>query len=79
MLGISGPYRKVNNDSLPSAEQVADPFYVVKQAGSELYDCRRRVQNETVGIGAVRPIRSTGLGACWPRPMRTLTKQAKRN
>ena len=49
VLDMSGPYRKVYNDSLPDAVQVADPFHVVKHAGSKLDECRRRVQNETMG------------------------------
>jgi len=34
---------------LPAAERVADPFHVIKSAGTRLDDCRRRVQNETFG------------------------------
>jgi len=34
---------------LPDATQVADPFHVVKLANSKLDECRRRVQNETLG------------------------------
>ena len=49
VLDMSGPYRKVYDDSLPDAVQVADPFHVVKHAGSKLDECRRRVQNETLG------------------------------
>ena len=49
VLDMSGPYRKVYNDSLPDAVQVADPFHVVKHAGTKLDECRRRVQNETMG------------------------------
>ena len=49
VLDMSGPYRKVYNDSLPNAVQVADPFHVVKHAGTKLDECRRRVQNETMG------------------------------
>jgi transposase len=48
-LDMSGPYRKVFDDSLPHASQVADPFHVVKHANSMLDECRRRVQNETCG------------------------------
>jgi len=48
-LDLSGPYRKVFNTMLPDAVQVADPFHVVKLANSKLDECRRRVQNETVG------------------------------
>lgn len=48
-LDLSGPYRKVFDTMLPAAEQVADPFHVIKLAGTRLDDCRRRVQNETLG------------------------------
>src|SRR5665647_2662096 len=34
---------------LPDAVQVADPFHVVKLANTKLDECRRRVQNETMG------------------------------
>ena len=33
----------------PDATQVADPFHLVKLANSKLDECRRRVQNETIG------------------------------
>ena len=49
MLDLSGPYRKAFNDSLPDATQVADPFHVVKLANTKLDECRRRVQNDTLG------------------------------
>lgn len=49
MLDLSGPYRKTFDDTLPHATQVADPFHLVKLANSKLDECRRRVQNETVG------------------------------
>ena len=48
-LDLSGPYRKVFNDMLPDAVQVADPFHVVQLANQKLDECRRRVQNEIVG------------------------------
>jgi transposase len=48
-LDLSGPYRKVFNLMVPSAVQVADPFHVVKVANTKLDECRRRVQNETLG------------------------------
>jgi len=48
-LDLSGPYRKTFTDMLPDATQVADPFHVVKLANSKLDECRRRVQNETLG------------------------------
>ena len=34
---------------VPDAIQVADPFHVVKLANTKLDECRRRVQNETLG------------------------------
>ncbi|MGQ0616082.1 MAG: ISL3 family transposase, partial [Acidimicrobiia bacterium] len=48
-LDLSGPYRAVFDTMVPDAVQVADPFHVVKLANSKLDECRRRVQNETVG------------------------------
>ncbi len=48
-LDLSGPYRRVFNVMLPDATQVADPFHVVKLANSKIDECRRRVQNETMG------------------------------
>jgi Transposase/Ornithine cyclodeaminase/mu-crystallin family len=49
VLDLSGPYRKTFCDALPEAGQVADPFHLVKHAKSKLDECRRRVQNETLG------------------------------
>lgn len=49
VLDMSGPYRKVFNDSLAHVTQVADPFHVIKHANEKLDECRRRVQNETLG------------------------------
>jgi transposase len=49
VLDLSGPYRKTFDDTLPGAAQVADPFHLVKLANTKLDECRRRVQNETVG------------------------------
>jgi len=48
-LDLSGPYRKAFNTMLPDAVQVADPFHLVKLANHKLDECRRRVQNETLG------------------------------
>jgi transposase len=48
-LDLSGPYRAVFTKMLPKATQVADPFHVVKWANTKLDECRRRVQNETLG------------------------------
>jgi transposase len=49
VLDLSGPYRKTFNDTLAHVTQVADPFHLVKLANAKLDECRRRVQNETVG------------------------------
>src|SRR5665213_24497 len=48
-LDLSGPYRKVFTLMTPGAVQVADPFHLVKLANTKLDECRRRVQNETLG------------------------------
>lgn len=48
-LDLSGPYRAVFDDKLPHVRQLADPFHVVKVANTKLDECRRRVQNETLG------------------------------
>ena len=48
-LDLSASYRAVFDTMLPDAVQVADPFHVVKLANTALDECRRRVQNETLG------------------------------
>ncbi len=48
-LDLSGPYRAAFDTALPHAEQVADPFHVVKLANTALDEVRRRVQNQTMG------------------------------
>jgi transposase len=48
-LDLSGPYRLVFDTMLPDATQIADPFHVVKLAGTVLDEVRRRVQNQTCG------------------------------
>lgn len=48
-LDLSGPYRAVFDTMLEHVVQVADPFHVVKLANAKLDECRRRVQNETLG------------------------------
>ena len=48
-LDLSGPYRAVFDTMLPDAVQVADSFHVVKLANHKLDECRRRVQNDTMG------------------------------
>jgi transposase len=48
-LDLSGPYRAVFDTMLPDAIQVADPFHLVKLANAALDECRRRVQDDTLG------------------------------
>jgi transposase len=48
-LDLSGPYRRVFEVMVPNATLVADPFHVVRHANAKLDECRRRVQNETLG------------------------------
>ena len=48
-LDLSSSYRVVFDTMLPDAVQVADPYHVVQLANHALDECRRRVQNETLG------------------------------
>ena len=48
-LDLSSLYRTVFDTMLPDAVQVADPFHVIQLANQALDECRRRVQNETLG------------------------------
>lgn len=48
-LDLSSAYRVVFDTMLPDATQVADPYHVVHLANVALDECRRRVQNETLG------------------------------
>ncbi len=48
-LDLSGPYRKVFDLMVPDAVQVAARFHLVKLANMKIDECRRRVQNETLG------------------------------
>lgn len=48
-LDLSGAYRATFDTVLPDATQIADPFHVVKLANQKLDECRRRVQNQTLG------------------------------
>ena len=48
-LDLSNSYRAVFDTMLPAAVQVADPFHVVRVANTAVDECRRRVQNETLG------------------------------
>jgi len=70
-LDLSGPYRRTFTVMLPGAVQVADPFHLVKLANSKLDECRRRVQNETLGH---RGHKADPLYRC----RRLLTKAAER-
>lgn len=49
VLDMSGPWRLAFDTMLPEADQVADPFHLVKLANQRLDEVRRRVQNETLG------------------------------
>jgi transposase len=49
VLDLSGPYRKTFTDALGHTTQVADPFHVITHANAKLDECRRRVQQETLG------------------------------
>ena len=48
-LDLSGPYKTVFDTMLPDATQIADPFHVCRLANQRLDECRRRVQNATLG------------------------------
>ena len=48
-LDLSSAYRVAFDTMLPDAVQVADPYHVVHLANVALDECRRRVQNETLG------------------------------
>jgi transposase len=55
VLDLSGPYRKTFDDTLEHVTQVADPFHLVKHANQKLDECRRRVQNTTLGHRGRKP------------------------
>ncbi|MSV81081.1 MAG: hypothetical protein F2681_15810 [Actinobacteria bacterium] len=48
-LDLSSSYRTVFDTMLTTAVQVADPFHVVRLGNTARDECRRRVQNETLG------------------------------
>ena len=48
-LDLSGPYRAAFDTALPHAQQVADPFHVVRLGNQALDEVRRRVPNQTLG------------------------------
>lgn len=49
VLDLSGPYRKTFDETLDHVTQLADPFHLIRLANQALDECRRRVQNETIG------------------------------
>ncbi|NLU13868.1 MAG: ISL3 family transposase [Gammaproteobacteria bacterium] len=48
MDGFTG-FKSAAQEALPRAQTVLDPFHVVRWASSMLDDCRRRVQQDTLG------------------------------
>jgi transposase len=46
---VSGLYCKTFKVTLGQVTQVADPFHLVRLANTKLDECRRRVQNDTMG------------------------------
>ncbi len=48
-LDLSGSYRATFDRVLPWATQVADPSHVIPLANQVIDECRRRVQNDTLG------------------------------
>ena len=49
VLDLSGPWRLAFTTMLADADQVADPFHLIKLANQRVDEVRRRVQNETLG------------------------------
>ena len=75
VMDMSGPYKAVFDTMLPDAEQVIDPFHVVRHANAKLDECRRRVRTRPWGIGAARPTRSTAAASCYSRPRNGSTRR----
>lgn len=48
-IDMSSVYLKVADTMLPDAKQVVDRFHLIKLANQRLDDCRRRIQNQTLG------------------------------
>jgi transposase len=48
-MDMSSAYKAVYDEALPHVTQIIDPFHLVKHANQKLEECRRRVQNETLG------------------------------
>ena len=63
-LDLSGPYRAVFDTMLPDATQIADPFHLIRLANQKLDECRRRVQNQTLGHRGRKTDPCIGPGAC---------------
>lgn len=49
VMDMSGPYKATFDTMLGHADQVIDPFHLIRAANDRLDECRRRVQNETLG------------------------------
>ena len=64
VMDMSGPYKAVFDTMVPEAEVVIDSFHVVKHANSKLDECRRRVQNETLGHRGRKADPSTAAASC---------------
>ena len=47
VLNLSGAYRRAFDVALPHADQVADPFHVIRIANKSIDEVRRRVPNDT--------------------------------
>ena len=78
-LDLSATYRSVFESVLPEAELVADKFHVVRHMTMKLDECRRRVQNETLGHrGRRNETPSFGSGDDSPWPPSASTKRAPR-
>ena len=60
----------------PDAVQVADPFHLVMLANTKLDECRRRVQNETLGHRGHKADPLV-LGVSSPRPNNDSTRRVK--
>ena len=65
VLDMSGPYRKVFDDSLGHVVQVADPFHVVKLRELDARpDAGAGSRTRRSAIEDTRPIRCIGAGGC---------------
>lgn len=48
-LDMSSAYKAVFDEALGHVTQIVDPFHLIRHANNKLDECRRRVQNETLG------------------------------